>query len=384
MTRRLLYVVNDTPYFVLHWLERALAARAHGYDAHVGGSAGPGVEHVTAGGLAFHPIPFIRGRANPVREAQTFMALDHLYRTLRPDLIHHITIKPVIYGGLVSRWLEVPAVVHTVPGLGYVFSQEGWRAGVQRAVVKRAYRSALAHPRSMVIFENPDDRADFVDWRLISERQSMVIKGAGVDLERFRPGSADMSGQAPTVVMAARLLWDKGVGLFVDAAALVKQAHPDARMVLVGDNDPASPASIPTVQLRRWAESGIVEWWGRRDDMPGVLAAATVVCLPSFYREGIPRVLIEAAACGRPIVTTDAAGCREIVRHGENGLLVPPKDADALARAIIELLNDPARRARMGASGRARAEAEYGSTHVVRQTLAVYDRLSAQEDPATP
>lgn len=381
MTRRLLYVVNDTPYFVLHWLERALAARSHGYETQIAGSGGAGVEQVAAAGLPFHPVPFVRGRASAIEEVRTFGALNALYKIVQPDLVHHITIKPVIYGGLVARRRRVAAVVSTVPGLGYVFSQEGWRANLQRALIKRAYGAALAHPHSKVIFENPDDCADFRAWGLVAAEQGIVIKGAGVDLDRFRPPLAP-SADGGIVMMAARLLWDKGVGVFVDAAAILKRSHPGARMVLVGDNDPASPASVPTEQLRRWSDSGVIEWWGRRDDMPQLLGAAAIVCLPSFYREGIPRVLIEAAACGRPLVTTDAAGCREIVRHGENGLLVPPKDAAALARAIGELLDDPVLRARMGASGRARAEAEYGTPNVVRQTLEVYDQLSGGKAPA--
>lgn len=375
MTRRLLYVVNDTPYFVLHWLERAVAARAHGYDVHVAGSGGEGVEHVTGVGLPHHAVPFVRGGVAPVTELVTAARLRALYRDLRPDIIHHITIKPVIYGGLISRGGRVPAAVFTVPGLGYVFSQDGVVAAARRGVVKLAYRAALAHPRSRVIFENPDDLADFERWRLVRRGQGMVIKGAGVDLDRFHP-PAHEDDAAPMVVMASRLLWDKGVGVFVDAARIVRQRRPDARMVLAGDNDPASPASIASDQLRRWADEGIVEWWGRRTDMPHVLAQASVVALPSFYREGIPRVLIEAAACGRAIVTTDTAGCREIVRHGENGLLVAPRDPVAVAEAILALLGDAGLRRRMGAAGRARAEAEYGAPHVIAQTMAVYDELT--------
>jgi glycosyltransferase involved in cell wall biosynthesis len=375
-SRRLLYVVNDTPYFVLHWLERALASRDRGYETHVAGSPGAGVDRLLQAGLTFHPVSMIRGRFSPLREARTFRALRQLYQTLRPDLVHHITIKPVIYGTLTARHCRIPAVVNTVPGLGYVFSQAGVLASVKREAVKTAYRAALGHARSKVIFENPDDLEDFLSWRLITPGQGQVIKGAGVDLARFTPAVTDEAA-APTVVLAARLLWDKGVGVFVEAAARVKQRHPRARMVIVGVNDPASPSSIAEEQLREWVRSGLVEWWGHRSDMPDVLAAATIVCLPSFYREGVPRVLIEAAACGRPIVTTDMAGCREIVHPGDNGLLVPPRDPSALAAAIIALLDDPDERRRMGDRGRVRAQAEYAGAAVISQTLTVYDQLLA-------
>jgi glycosyltransferase involved in cell wall biosynthesis len=379
---RLLYVVNDTPYFVRHWLERAVAARDYGYETHVAGSDGEDVDRVLRTGLLFHPVPFVRGRAGALNEARTLATLSRVYRAVRPDVAHHITIKPVIYGGLVARRRHVPAMVFTIPGLGYVFSQQGLSASLQRAAVKRAYRTALAHPHSTVIFENPDDRRDFLAWRLVADAQAIVIKGAGVDLARFRPSPDAGTVNPPTIVLASRLLWDKGVGVFVEAAAMLKATHPRARMIVIGWNDVASPASIPAEQLQAWADSGAIEWWGLRDDMPQILAAATIVCLPSFYREGIPRVLIEAAACGRPIVTTDTAGCREIVRHGENGLLVPPRDPAALARAIGALLDDPALRDRMGAEGRRRAAAEYGTERVVAQTLAVYDHLTARKFPA--
>jgi glycosyltransferase involved in cell wall biosynthesis len=376
---RLLYVINLTPYFNAHWLERVLAARAHGYEVHVAASAGLGEDVVRDAGLPFYPLGFTRGRSDLVTESGALLGTARLYEQLRPDLVHHITIKPIIYGGLAARWHRVPAVVNTVAGLGYVFSQHGARALLLQEMVKAAYRVALAHPNCKVVFENPDDRQDFLRWRLVTADKTLVIKGAGVDIVHFRP-RVDQQGGAPTVVLASRLLWDKGVGVFVEAAAQVKRAHPDARLVIVGTRDAGSRDSIPELQLRDWAASGLVELWGHRADMPDVLAAATVVCLPSFYREGIPRVLIEAAACGRPIVTTDAPGCHEIVRHGENGLLVPVKDPKALAQAINELLADRERGERMGRAGRARVEAEFTTAGVVAQTLAVYADVTAASE----
>jgi glycosyltransferase involved in cell wall biosynthesis len=371
---RLLYVVNDTPYFLAHWLERALAARDHGYDVHVASSAGAGEAALRETGLPFYPVVFTRGRSHMFTESGSLLSALRLYRRVRPALIHHITIKPIIYGGLAARALRVPAVVNTVAGLGYVFGQEGPRAAVQRALIKAAYRPALGYRRAKVVFENPDDRQDFVRWGLVPAARAVVIKGAGVNIERFRP--RPLAAGPPTVILASRMLWDKGIAIFVEAAKQVKLAHPDARMVLVGTGDEGSPASIPDSQLREWVASGLVEWWGQRSDMPDVLAGAAVVCLPSFYREGIPRVLIEAAACGRPIVTTDAPGCREIVRHGENGLLVPLKNAPALAEAINAILGDRERGERMGAVGRQRVEEEFATSHVVSATLGLYDQLT--------
>jgi glycosyltransferase involved in cell wall biosynthesis len=376
LSPRLLFVINDVPYFLAHWLERALAARERGFDVHVASQ-----EHVAAArlrdvALPFHAVPFVRGRNPLLTEVGTLLTLSRLYAALEPDLVHHITIKPVIYGGLAARRRRVPAVVHTVPGLGHVFVADGWASTIRREAIKGAYRLAFAHPRAKVIFENPDDLQDFARWRLITRAQGVVIKGAGVDLHRFKP--RDEPGREPHVVLASRLLWFKGVGEFVEAARRVKPSHPQARFVLVGSGDPGNPATVPDDQLRRWTDEGIVEWWGPRADMPELLAGAAIVCLPSFYREGVPRVLIEAAACGRPIVTTDMPGCREIVRDGENGLLVPVRDARALADAISRLLDQPELRETMGQRGRQIAQNEFGIDLVIAQTIDVYRDLLAR------
>jgi glycosyltransferase involved in cell wall biosynthesis len=372
---RLLFVINDVPYFLAHWLERVLAFRDASIDVHVASQESPAAERLREVGLPFHAVPFVRGRNPPLTEMSTLLALSRLYAAFEPDLVHHVTIKPVIYGGLMARRRRVPAVINTVPGLGHVFVADGWASGVRREAIKQAYRLAFAHPRTRVIFENPDDLQDFERWRLITPAQGVVIKGAGVDLARFKP--LHEGGDETQVVMASRLLWFKGVGEFVEAARRTKASHSDARFVLIGTGDPGNPATVPEAQLRRWADEGVIEWWGQRDDMPEVLARAAIVCLPSFYREGVPRVLIEAAACGRPIVTTDMPGCREIVRNGVNGLLVPARNGPALANAITRLLDQPAVREAMGRRSREIAQNEFGSELVIAQTLEVYRHLLA-------
>jgi glycosyltransferase involved in cell wall biosynthesis len=369
----LLFVVNEGEYFRAHWLDRAKAAQEAGYEVHVATDKGRGVREFASEGLTFQSVSIMRGRTTVRMELETVLALSRLYDTLRPDLVHHITIKPMVYGGLAARVKRVPAVVSTVPGLGYVFAGQGLFAGMRKAIIKSAYRLAFGHRNSRVIFENPDDCKDFEEWRLIRNGQGVVIKGAGVDLQSFKPRSEE-NGPA-RVLMAGRLLWEKGVGEFVEAARLVRQRRPGTRFILVGEGDPGSPATVPDTKLQEWHESGLIERWRWRNDMPAVLGSATVVCLPSFYREGVPRILIEAAACGRPIVTTDAPGCREIVRHGENGLLVPVRDTKALADAVERLIDDPDLRHRMGSRGREIAEAEFGKETVIEKTLAVYEDL---------
>ena len=369
---KILYVVNDGPFFLSHRLPLALAARDAGYEVHVATPAWPGAEHLRAQGLVFHDIPLLRRGTRPFQELKGFMALLRLYRGLRTDIVHHVTIKPVLYGGIAARMAGVPAVVSAVPGLGYVFINRGARIAVVRRLVMCVYRLALRQRRLRVIFQNPDDMVLFVKQGLVRRGDGVLIRGSGVDMENFSP-RPEAPG-TPVVLLASRMLWDKGVGEFVEAAHRLREAGVAARFVLVGDTDPGNPAAIPRTQLEAWRDAGAVEWWGHQADMQEVFAAAQVVCLPS-YREGVPKVLIEAAACGRPSVATDVPGCREIVRHEVNGLLVPPRDAQALADALRRLVEDPDLRARLGRAGRDIAVAEFSLRRVIDETLGVYSDL---------
>jgi glycosyltransferase involved in cell wall biosynthesis len=372
---RLLYVVNIPRFFVSHRLPLALAARAAGYEVHVAtSSAGEEhIRHILAAGLPFHPLPLAQHGTSPLAEAKTLMALAALYRRLRPDLVHHVSIKPVLYGGIAARLAGVRAVVSAMSGLGYVFMGDDLRRRVIRAGVVPLLRWALGgHTR--MIFQNPDDLARFVALGLVPAQRAVLIRGSGVDTAVYAP--APLPEGMPVVLFAGRLMWPKGLGHFVDAARLLRGR---ARFVVAGYPEPTSPDSVPLAQLEAWQAEGVVEWWGRRDDMPAVFAASHIVCLPSTYGEGVPKVLIEAASCGRPIVTTDTPGCREIVHDGVNGRLVPPGDSAALAQALVALLEDDAQRHRMGAAGRARVLAEYSLERVVAEVLTLYERLIAQD-----
>lgn len=369
---RLLFTVNDAGFFLSHRLPIALAAKAEGFDVQVATGPGAAVARIVAHGFPHHAVPISRRGRNPWTEAKAIWALYRLYRSLRPDLVHHVTIKPVLYGGIAARLAGVPAVVSAVSGLGYVFVRHGPASAMLRAIVKAAYRIALHRQGARVIFQNPDDHREFVEQGLVAAKACVLIKGSGVDIGRFAP-TPEPAG-APRVVLAARMLWDKGVGEFVEAARLLNKDGVQARFVLVGASDDGNPTAIPSARLRAWQADGVVEWWDHRTDMPGVLAQAHIVCLPS-YREGLPKSLVEAAACARPIVATDVPGCREIARDGENALLVPARDPAALAEALARLIADPGLRRRMGARGRAIAEAEFSLDRVVAETLALYGTL---------
>jgi len=368
---RLLMVLNDAPFFITHRLPVALAARDAGFEVHVAVPHDDGpVALMRQEGLQHHDIPLKRGARHVGGELALILRLWRIIGLVKPDVLHAVTMKPVLYAGLVARLRRVPAVVHAITGLGYLFLIDGLAARLQRAFVKRLYRFALSHRNAVAIFQNPDDLQLFRDNRLVDPAITVMIRGCGVDMTRFarRP---EPRGK-PVVVFPARILGDKGVHEFVAAA---RRLHDRATFLLVGRTDPDNPTDVGDAGIRAWEREGILTWQGFANDMPAALAQANIVCMPS-YREGLPRVLIEAAAIGRAIVTTDVPGCREIVRHEENGLLVPARDETATAAAVQRLIEDPALRHRLADEGRARAETEFSVELFVDQSLDAYRRVS--------
>lgn len=366
---RLLLVVNDAAFFLSHRLPLALGAREAGFDVHVATPRDAAAARIEEAGLPFHAIPLSRRGTSPLAELRTMAALIALYRALAPDIVHHVTAKPILYGGVASRITGVPAVVHAVSGLGHVFISNRPRARVLRQAIRATYRVATSHPNCAVIFQNDDDRRTFGD--AIRTSRIVMIRGSGVDLERFRP--TPLPSGAPIVVLPSRMLWDKGVGEFARAAQIVRRAGARARFVLVGGIDPGNPAAVPRERIEAWVAEGALEWWGMRTDMPEVLARSTVVCLPS-YREGMPKALLEACAAGRPIVTTDVPGCRDVVAGGDHGVLVPARDATSLARAIAALLTDPSALTTMAAAAAEAAKA-FAIEAVLERSLELYRSL---------
>ena len=379
MSRKLLYVDVWPKMFVLHRMGLAKAAQNAGYDIHVAAPDEAERQSIAAAGFHFHEIPLDRRSINPWREFRCIAALVRLFRELRPDLVHAMRLKPIVYGGIAARVTRASAIVYGTTGLGYAFSKNSIKTILLRTVLKAGFRQALRHPNCRILVENPDDASTLVSCGLVAAGMARVIKGVGIDLSQF-PLLGQAEGE-PVVVLASRMLWDKGVGEFVSAAVRLRAEGVRARFALVGDTDPGNRSAVPASQLEEWKRLGIVEWWGWQKEMAPVFAQAHVVCLPSYYREGVPRILIEAAACGRPIVTTDAPGCREIVNHNHNGLLVPVKDSTALAAALRTLIEDPAMRERMGINGRALAAGEFSQECVNEATLRVYDELLGSSCP---
>lgn len=367
--QRLLYVVNDPAFFVSHRLALGVRGKALGLDVAVAAPEGPASEAIERAGLRFLPLLLARGSTDPRTELRTLAALTALIRRERPTLVHDVTIKPVLYGGLASRLLRVPALVSSVSGLGYTFLAQGRRARARRALVVAAYRRALGHPRSRVVFQNEDDRRELVQLGCVAEDKTVVIRGgSGVELAAYTPTPPPPG--VPLVVLPARLLRDKGVLEFYEAARTLRAEGIAARFALVGGFH-ENPAALTRPELDAMVREGSIEWWGHRSDMPAVLAQASVVCLPS-YREGTPRALLEAAAAGRAVVTTDVPGCRDAVVADETALLARVRSGEDLARQLRRLLRDDGLRARMGGAGRALAEREFDVTRVVDAIFAVY------------
>ena len=324
-----------------------------------------------------------RGGMNPLRDLPAIWRLVRIYRQERPQVVHHFTIKPNLYGSLAVRWASVdhgqslrhPAVINTFTGLGFLFSGS-LRARILQKAIMPLLRYSLHMTGVWTVFYNGADMDFFLRRRLVPRSRVAVIPGSGIDLRRFSPdGHVGSLGDAPvTIVMACRLLWDKGVGEFVEAARELQGKGLPVRFRLVGGRDPGNPACIPERLLQRWHREGLIEWLGHRDDMPDLLREAHVAVLPS-YHEGAPKFLLEAAACGLPLVATDIEGCRRIVRHGENGFLVPPRDARALAEALELLVRNPEMRRRMGQASRALAVQEFDERKVNAQWLDLYEKV---------
>jgi glycosyltransferase involved in cell wall biosynthesis len=376
IAKKILFVVNAPEFFLSHRLPIALAAREVGFEVHVATAPGDAVREIQSAGLIHHTVAIARSGQNPFSELGSIASLYRLFRALRPDLVHLITIKPVLYGGIAARLSGAPAVVAAVSGLGTVFVAQSLAARTRRALVSWLYRLAFSQRRLAVIFQNPDDRDGLLAIGALKKDQVRMIRGSGVNLAdySFLPEPAG----TPVVVMAARLLRDKGVYEFVEAARLLKSRGVEAVMRLIGSPDPGNPTSVAQTELDNWSAEGIVQLLGFRTDIALQYEAANIVCLPS-YREGLPKGLVEAAACGRAVVTTDVPGCRDAIERDVTGVLVPEKNASALADAIQMLIEMPEKRLSMGEAGRKLARQAFSIDRIVDQHLAIYEELLADD-----
>lgn len=380
--KKVLFLVNEAYFLLSHRLELLTMLASSGCDVHVAAPAdsvwaprGFDARQIEELGVTFHVVALSRRGQSVAGELRLFFEVIRLLRVVRPEVLHLLTIKPNLYGGIAARLIGVPAVVFGITGLGQVFVSKGILNTLRRFVVLMLFRLSFGHPRSRAILQNVDDRRTLERAGALRAEQSILVPGAGVDLARFRPIPGREDAASPIVLLAARLIWEKGVGDFVDAVRRLRDRGVRARFVLVGDTNPTNPRAVPQETMERWAKDDLVECWGFRSDMEEVYASASIVCFPSTYGEGVPKALLEAAACGKAVIASDIPGCRQVVDDDVNGVLFPAGDVDRLGRAIAQLLGDPALRARLGEAGRRRAELEFGVDKVVEQTMMLYENL---------
>jgi glycosyltransferase involved in cell wall biosynthesis len=374
--KRLLFVVNVDWFFVSHRLPIAQAAIADGFEVHLACAFTGHEAELKRFGVRLHEVPITRSSASIPDMIRAIASLRSLMRSLQPDVVHLVTIKPVLLGGLAARLAGVRHVVAAISGLGYTFISKGPIARARRLLIGSLYRTALRSKNALVIFQNASDADLVTKLAGLDPCQVRMVRGSGVDLMRYRP--RPLPEGKIVFTFAARLLVDKGIREFVGAARLLKQKGLRAHFIVAGDVDPGNPASVSQEEADRWRSYPGVELTGHCEDIAGLFARSHVVVLPS-YREGLPKVLLEAAACGRAIITTDAPGCRDAVAAGRTALLVPVRAVEALADAMELLAADRRRCAEMGEAGRRLAEEAFGIDQVVDSHLAIYRGLLEQD-----
>lgn len=370
--KKIVIVVNAPDFFLSHRLPIALAAKDTGFDVHIATAVGSDIERIKTLGFTHHEIPFNRKGQNPFYEFKTLVLLFLLFQRLKPDLAHLVTIKPVLYGGIAARLAGVKSVVAAISGMGTIFIANSTKAKLRRALVLRFYKWALNHKDLKVILQNHADKDILLANQITTEKNTTIIRGSGVNLADY-PATPEPKTQ-PVVVMASRLLKDKGVFEFAEAEKLLKSCHINVELRLIGDIDPGNQTSLSQADLDRLMAEKSIEFMGYRDDIAQQYAQAHIICLPS-YREGLPKSLIEAASCGRAIVTTDTPGCRDAIIPNKTGILVPIKEAKPLAEALQKLIEDKDLRIAMGTAGRILAEKEFAIDKIIKQHLDIYSEM---------
>ncbi|SFS11567.1 Glycosyltransferase involved in cell wall bisynthesis [Dyella sp. OK004] len=374
---KIILFANTDWYLYNFRLSTALHLKQGGHDVILLSPPGDYGHRFASYGLRWIALPMQRSGLNPLRELRTVYALVALLKQEKPGLLHSFTVKSAIYGAIAARMAGVPAVVNAVAGMGYVFASESLKARLLRPLVRLLMRVTMGQGHSLLILQNPDDAKMFVDEGLVPEEKLRIILSSGVNTMQFRPVERRASPKRPLrVLLAARLLWAKGIREYVEAARLLKDKGRDIEFLIAGMPDTGNPQSVTTEQILAWSEAGIVTWLGHMADMHAFLPSADVMALPSYYREGVPKSLIEAAACGLAIVTTDRPGCREVVaRDGIDGLLVEPRDEQSLAHAIARLDDDRDLLHQLGIQARRNALKHFDERIVISKTMDVYTEL---------
>lgn len=369
MHSKILYIVNVDWFFISHRLPIAIEAKNHGYDVHIACAVTDCSDYLKGLGFVIHELPLSRSGVDVFSELKLIYIIYNLIRKVSPEILHMITIKPVLYGGLISRFFSVKKRIASISGLGYVFISQNIRARFLKFFIVKFYRMGLSKNNAFVIFQNNSDQELFLKEKIISKKQAFLIRGSGVNLLDYKY-YPEPKGK-PVVMFLARLLKDKGLVEFLESARLLKSKDIDARFVLVGDIDLHNPNSITKEELSLYIKDGTVEAWGHSKHVQEIIPKSNIMVLPS-YREGLPKSLIEAAACGRAVITTDVPGCRDAIEKDVTGLLVEPKNVKSLADAIFLLLHNDELREQFGLAGRKLAEQHFDIKDVVNKHMDIY------------
>lgn len=368
--RKILYIINADWFFVSHFLPVGLEGIKRGYEVHIACGITDKKEYLESLGFLVHQLSITRSSIAIKTELKTIIEIYKIIKNINPNILEFFTIKPVLYGGMISRFLSVEKKVFYITGLGYVFITKGLKGLIVRSMVKMLYRFAISGKSSLIITENIYDKELISKLNTASSNQIKIIRGAGVDLAQYRYIKED--NEALKVSMACRLLKDKGVFEYVEAARMLKSKLPNVKFELCGDVDKHNPSSLTDVDIEKIKRDNFVKLYGFSSDIAGVFASSNIVVLPS-YREGLPRVLIEAAACGRAVVTTDVPGCRDAIEPNVTGVLCKPRDAKSLSDEIEKLMLDRNLRNRMGRAGRKLAEEEFDIKKIVEKHFEIYN-----------
>jgi glycosyltransferase involved in cell wall biosynthesis len=370
--RRILFIIVEDRYFISHRLHLAKFALKKGYEVGLICRVSKHKEFLKKNHIKVFNWSLVRGSFNPFHELKAFIQLFKIFIKFSPSIIHAVALKPVIYSSIASKLVFIKSRVFALGGLGFIFSSDKMLARFLRPIVVVLLKFAFIGKGTRLIIQNKDDSKTLTNLGVAKGNKIELIKGAGVDTEEF--SFVEDNSDIPEIILPARLLWDKGVGEFVEAARILNKKGVNAIFSLVGEIDPHNPECISQKKIDEWKQEGVVNILGFRDDMVNCIQDSSIVCLPS-YREGLPKSLLEAASCGRPIVTTDVPGCREIVKDGINGFLVPSKDSALLADSLYKLIIDKNLRKEMGRKGRELVERELSAEIVSIKTEQVWNNL---------
>ncbi|MGY9006706.1 MAG: glycosyltransferase family 4 protein [Alphaproteobacteria bacterium] len=376
---RVLFLVTEDWYFCSHRLPVARALRDAGFRVGVACRVANHGDTIRGEGFELIEIPMSRRSINPFHALATIFRIIRAYKDFRPDVVHQVALKPAILGSIAARFAGVPRVINAIAGLGFVFTSDRPKAKILRPILHLAFRALLDRDNGLVIVQNPDDGARLSESGAVDPKRIILIPGSGVDLDRFHP-APEPTGTV-RVTLVARMIREKGIDDMIEAARILKDRNIDISVTLAGDPDPENPSSIPPEQLEKWRSKGIIEYLGHVDDVAKLWAESHIAVLPSYYGEGIPLSLIEAAAAGLPMIAVDGPGLREVVIHDKTGLLIPARNANALADAITTLARDGDLRKRMGDAARQHAAKTFGREAIAVKTLGVYRTLMGDQYP---